>query len=211
MKRLIAFLLMFSTPVMAENKLVREIDIGNGAWKVSSYMTDQNKFSHCVATSTYNAASEYHRKYLRSRSVSMILKLHTDDTFSFMLIGQDWKLTPGNSYKLDFDFNDGEHFEGTSVAQDNLALEISAPTSTSGKWFTWMAKSNWVEVAIDGSSLGKLNLKKSNEAMTALLNCFEGSKQGEAQVNSNDGSFGGGKGANPNPEGYPDFGGGKAQ
>jgi len=187
----VMMLVMCSTTAFAQSApdvtagLKKEI----GGWEITEYYEQKSgKFTHCVASGDYNPATAENRRLLRSRKLSVMLKVLNDSEMQWWMIGWDWKLAEGKQYTVGFKFDGKDYFSVDMYARDEKALAVAMPMDDSA-WIQKMMHSNDVEFFIDNQTLGSFRLTDSKKAILELLSCWFGNMKKQEDA---DPTFGGG-------------------
>lgn len=191
MKRLLIPLLLLSAPAWADNIEFHTEKVG--AWTISGYADENTKeFSHCVALTEYFPRTEQNRKLMRTSAMALFVKLLANENIAVSFAGMDWNFPVGKTYNMKFDFANGakSNVDGVSVNPQVITAEIPADKE-SAIWYVELARNEWVELYIEGRTLGRFNLTDSRKALEMLMSCYEGTK--EAIETNKDNTFGGGR------------------
>jgi len=183
---LIGFGINFSHPAMAEPEKVGTSNVAG--WDVSAYI-DDSSFSHCTASTTYEARTEAQRKTSKQAKYTHIgFKVFYDSNWSFYIMSPDWNFDTERTYSMTINFMDGSKwgpFEGRPVDEHGIEVVFGAPAS-----FVYQLSALYgMTIQINGKDAGKFKLTGSAKMTEALLDC---AKVGIGMSVSGKGTFDGG-------------------
>ena len=142
-----------------------------GPWDMGVFFYEDSKnFSHCSMGTTYFGATDDHVKTMKTKAMSLIIKVNYDTSFNFTLLGYDWKLINGKKYNVYSKYDTGKDYNINTIAEDDIALGVNFGADSA--WLQNFMKAKTVEFSIDGTFIGSFLLKGTNDASKALLNCF---------------------------------------
>ena len=164
--------LLFALPAFA-NEEMESRKITKGPWDITEYKKKSTKeFSHCVMSVDFTAPNKKASEAMKTRQLSVIIKLNHDTSFNFILMGYDWNLNKGKKYNVRSEYDTGKVYNIDTYSDNVVGKFLDVNFAADGEWTENFMKAKSVKFWIDNTPIGSFYLNGSRDAMAELLNCF---------------------------------------
>lgn len=186
MRRLITLCaLLLTTPAVAGEDIKTAWERAvNDKWLLDqSRGAVSNVFKFCSVRTVYAASDATQRRTMRAKEVLLMLMYAGETDMSLTIAGDEWQITEGKEYKVQFSFKSGERW---SIKASGMAGHgVFSTFRADGDWVAkMMLDSNFI-LSINGQKLGVMRLDGSAEAIKALMECAIKGRN-EAEVGKGD-------------------------
>lgn len=164
--------MLFAFPAFS-NEEMESRKWNKGPWELSEYKKRATgEFTHCGMSTDFTAPNKEAADRMKSRELSMILKINHDTSFNFILMGYDWTLNKGKKYNIRSEYDTGKIYNIDAYSDKLVGKFLDVNFPADGEWTENFMKAGAVKFWIDGTYIGSFYLKGSRDAMTEMLNCF---------------------------------------
>lgn len=173
--------LLLTLPVRAEQ--ISEMNIGN--WSGGAYThTKTGEFSHCAASANYKSG------------VTLVFSIYRDLTWALGLANDNWKLTEGDTYPVQYRVDRGKTFEGTATAIAPNQVKIPLPGDN--RLFNRVRGGNMLTVVAANETM-QFSLKQTSRMLLSLFDCAKHWRDRYTKPSTNPFGSSNGSGSSDNP------------
>ncbi len=173
--------LIFVLPASAEQ--ISEITIGN--WNGGAYThTQTGEFSHCAASASYKSG------------ITLVFSINRDMTWALGLANDNWKLTEGDTYPVEYRVDSSKAYEGTATAIAPNQVKVLLPGDDN--LFNRFRRGNMLTVVAANQTM-RFSLKQTSRMLSSLFNCARHWRERYSKPTDNPFGSSNGSGGSDNP------------
>ena len=165
--------------LQASAEQISQFKIGN--WSGGGYThTETGDFSHCAASADYKSG------------ITLIFAINRDLTWAMVLANENWKLTAGDTYTVQYRVDRGSRYEGTAtVVAPN---QVKVPLPGDDALFNKFRRGTILTVDAANQTM-HFQLNQTSRMLAALFDCAKYWRDRYQKPQSN--PFGDGNSSNP--------------